>query len=350
MSYVGIGNEQVGPIYYQTCYEEFLKDADFISACEKYGVKTIVGNDVALSDCQNTTILPSGNYKTEKGDAQRAAEEAVNRGIIDKVSDFGVHDQHYYVNWTTLLENYDMYNEYAIPALEPDIAYGVFVGEYSANTPLAGFDYYENQLIAALSEAAMMTAYERHGNVIELAAYAPMFGVANTRANALTGGNNDANQWDVDMMYFTNTQIVRTANYYVQQMFMQNTGTYYLRKSSMRWTSEETFVFPSSTQGAAGKTFNKLYYVASKAENGDILVKLVNVSGEAVKLNLGFKNATAKGYAYVTELFNADFKALNTLQKESVKPVGSTVGWEGESFGYEVRPYSLTVLRIPTSA
>ncbi len=347
MDYLGIGNEQFDA-YYTKYYEKFLQSDAFQAAIEQYSVTPIVGNGMFLTNCQNTTKNNSGAVLTEKGTAQRAAEDAVRNHVIDKVSDYGVHDQHYYVNWTTLLENYAMYDGYKKTVLDPDTAYHVFVGEYSANTDLSGFSYYRNELIAALSEAAMMTSYERNGNVIDLAAYAPMFGVANKSASAAYGGDDAVNQWDVDMMYFTNTEIVRTANYYVQQMFMQNQGATYLYRSKLNWTSEETFSFPA-TSGAA-KTFNKLYYVPTMADNGDILLKVVNVSGEGVKMNIEISNADSSGFAYVTELTANDYKAVNTLKSEAVKPAASSVGWSGQNFGYEFKPYSFTILRIPTKA
>ncbi len=344
MDYLGIGNEQYGNEYYRDCYEKFLQNADFKAALAKYSIKPIVGNGMFLNNCQNG--------KT-KGTAQVAAEDAVSRGIVEKVSDFGVHDQHYYVNWTTLLENYNMYDSYdkTTFATSADTAYGVFVGEYSANDgKVSGFSEAQNQLIAALAEAAMMTSYERNGNVVELAAYAPMFGVANQSANPLVGGDDGANQWAVDMMYFTNTTIVRTANYYVQKLFMHNQGVSYLYRSKMTWADgvKDTFFFEGAAN--ARKTFNKLYYVMSKSAEGDLLVKVVNVSGEAVKMNIDIANATSRGFAYVTELTNSDYKALNTLKNEAVKPTTSSIGWEGQSFGYEFKPYSLTILRIPTQA
>ncbi len=342
MDYVGIGNEQFGD-YYTEYYEKFLQSDAFKTALAKYSVKTIVGNGMFITNCQNEDKLAG---TTTKGTAQMAAEAALDAGVIDKISDYGVHDQHYYVNWTTLLKNYEMYDSYAYPG--DDEYYGVFVGEYSANTTASGYEQYQNELIAALAEAAMMTAYEKHGNIIELAAYAPMFGAANTSTNAQYGGNDSVNQWDVDMMYYTNDTIVRTANYYVQQIFMHNFGTSILYKSKLSWTSAETFDFLSST--GKGQTFNKLYLVTSKDANGDLLVKVVNISGEPVKMNVEISNANGRGFAYVTELTASDYKAVNTLKNEAVKPVSSSVGWSGQNFGYELKPYSLTVLRIPTSA
>ncbi len=339
MDYVGIGNEQFGD-YYTKYYEKFLQSEDFRAALEEYGVQPIVGNAMAMNDCQYP-------QKGREGTAQSAAEKALERGVIDEISEFGVHDQHYYVNWSALLSNYDMYDEYAMQAYDPDLYYGVFVGEYSANTAASGYPEANNELITALAEAAMMTGYERNGSVVKLAAYAPMFGVADQSSSAAYGGDNTANQWDVDMMYFTNTEIVRTANYYVQKIFMHNQGASTLFKSKLTWAGEESFVYATSKPDDS-LTFNKLYYVASMTKGGDLLLKVVNVSGGAVKMNIDVQNATSRGFAYVTELSNADFRVRNTINSQPVQPVSSSVGWTGQSFGYEFKPYSLTVLRIPT--
>ncbi len=344
MDYLGIGNEQSGE-YYTKYYEKFLQSKKFTDALAQYSVKPIVGNGMFMGDCRDTTQV-GGADRTDKGTAQKAAEAALAGNVISKISDYGVHDQHYYVNWTKLLECYAMYDKYARSS--QDGFYGVFVGEYSANEGTSSYPEHQNQLITALAEAAMMTSYEHNGNVVELAAYAPMFGVADTAAGARVGGNDEANQWDVDMMYFTNTEIVRTANYYVQKMFMNNMGASYLYKSKLQWSGEEKFTFPP-TAGAA-KEFNKLYWVSSKDANGDLIVKVVNVSGGEVKVNVDISNATGRGFAYVTELSNSDFKVLNTLNnKTAVSPVSSSIGWTGQSFGYAFKPYSLTVLRIPTA-
>ncbi len=335
MRYIGIGNEQSGTQYYQDCYEEFLKSEDFQKALKDYGVKPIVGNAMHFGDCQN------GNTK---GTAQLAAESAVKRNIVDTVNDFGVHDQHYYVNYSVLFSNTEMYEDYARP--DEDGYYEVFVGEYSANENIDSYKLYENSLITALSEAAMMTGYENNGDIIKLAAYAPMFGVANGASNPATGGA--GNQWAVDMMYYTNTQIVKSANYYIQQLFMQNQGKYRLSKSKLKYAAgvEETCTLV--TESTAKKTINKLYTVASKAENGDLILKVVNASGEDIDLNIAVENAKPKGIAYFTEVSSkdGDWKAINTLKEEKVTSTQAILGFSGDTFGKTIKAYSAVCFRL----
>ena len=86
----------------------------------------------------------------------------------------------------------------------------VFLGEYAAKS---------NSLKAAISEAAYMTALERNSDVVKMAAYAPLF------------GNTLSSQWRPDMIWFNNSKVYGSVNYYVQKMFANNKGDYLLESS-----------------------------------------------------------------------------------------------------------------------
>jgi alpha-L-arabinofuranosidase len=64
----------------------------------------------------------------------------------------------------------------------------------------------------ALAEAAHMTALERNGDVIRMASYAPLLGKERHM------------QWHPNLIYFDNTKVSPSVNYYVQQLFGQNQG------------------------------------------------------------------------------------------------------------------------------
>ncbi|MDE6874963.1 MAG: hypothetical protein K2P87_10960 [Lachnospiraceae bacterium] len=70
-----------------------------------------------------------------------------------------------------------------------------------------------NTLNAALSEAAYMTGLERNGDIVKMAAYAPLF------------GNLTALHWAPDLIWFNNTASTCSINYYVQQIFAKNAGS-----------------------------------------------------------------------------------------------------------------------------
>ena len=353
MSYLGIGNEQWGQ-YFTGFYEKFLENEAFMNALKTYSVKPIVGNGTQLTDCERPNASGTG---TTGGLAKAAAERYVNatnpKRLIDTVSEYGVVDQHYYVNYTTMLENTKMYDSYTRPYDDETKYYEVFVGEYSANeaNPVAGFDVYnKNQWICALSEAAMMTGFERNGDIIKLAAYAPMFGTAvDVGGSGLMAGN----QWGTDMMYFTGSQLVLTTNYYVQQLFMKNQGAYRVldHMVNVEWQSELTPTFTLAADKAGSnvtKTVDRLYYVASIAKNGDLIIKLVNVSGDTIKADLAISDMKLKGNATVTVLQNDDRTVKNTLTNpDNIAPVSYTIGaFTSGKLGYEIKPYSVTSITI----
>ena len=105
-------------------------------------------------------------------------------------------DEHYYTSPEWLLANIHRYETY------PDSP-KVFLGEYAS----WGNTYYN-----ALCEAAYMTGLENNARAVGLACYAPLL------ANA------DYVDWEPNMIWFDNYRVYGSANYYVQKMFMNNTG------------------------------------------------------------------------------------------------------------------------------
>ncbi len=353
MDYIGVGNEQWGD-YYKKYYELFLKDPDFKAALQKYQVRTIVGNGVALvNDCER---FNSDGTRRDKGTAQDAAESAHrdDPANFPTVAGYGVVDQHYYVNYTDLFTNTKMYDNYARAYDDETYYYDVFVGEYAANTGDAvttggSFEYKQNDWISALSEAAMMTGYERNGDVVKMAAYAPMFGVADKRDTAQQAGRSNDNQWfAANMMYFTNTEVVLTPSYFVQQLFMKNAGTQKVL-SSLTFASG---AMPTTTLEAttgADCTIDNVYYVNSyDGETKNLIVKIVNAGADEIKFNVNVKaDLSLTGIAAVTEISNEDPHAVSTyIGGNAISPKSEKIGFDGGSFGYAVKPYSVVAFRI----
>ena len=327
MNYVGIGNEQWDKYY--SFYREFLKA--FREAEEQnpglYGsVELIVGNGANFVDCENAKTGAVGLAKSD-------AIQYRMTGKIENLSEYGVHDHHYYMNYVDFLANTDLYDSYAREGAD---FYKVFVGEYSANkqNDLSGYPnaQTDNSWMTALAEAAYMTGLERNGDVVCLAAYAPMFGCTE-------GGYN---QWKADMMFYTNTELVLTPNYYVQQLFMHNTG------DALLAVSEKYASFVNKTVYGSGTEAPALFRVVSRdEETGDIIVKLVNAGDQDADINIAVKGAATAGIADVTVLQCDDVNAVNTLSGESVSPESYTLGVNA-TFGYTAAARSVTVLRIRT--
>lgn len=358
MDYIGVGNEQWGD-YYTKYYEKFLENKAFMDTLEKFSVKPIVGNCTMFQHCED----PDSN---RRGEAQKAAMNYVDEAktnpnrIIESVAQYGVVDQHYYVNYTDLFQNAHLYDGYTRPTdggNSDKTYYEVFVGEYAANSeavrsPSANdnekyTEYYKenatgrNTWMTALSEGAMMTGFERNGDIVRMAAYAPMFG--NQAGN---------NQWWVDMMFYTNTDLVLTANYYMQQLFMKNAGDFVLN-SNIAFAAGAMPTTVHQSNGTATRELDNVYYVTSlDEETGDIIVKIINAGADDLKTNIeiGVTGLTLKGVGSVTTLSCDDPKAISTLKGSAVEPETVTVGefTDGNKLGCLVPGYGAVAVRIAT--
>ena len=95
------------------------------------------------------------------------------------------------------------------------------------------------------------------------------------------------------------------------------------------------------------KTVDKLYYVASLAENGDVIIKIVNACGDTVKADVSLSGVKLKGNASVTVLQCDDRTAKNTLTETNVAPESFVIGaFSDGTFGYEIKPYSVISITV----
>ena len=200
LEYICIGNENEGEVYFER-YQAFL-DAFNEAKAENPGLYEGI-----------ELIYSSGAFDATHGANYLASYEYAQQQIGDgEASDFaGATDQHYYNEPQWFLENADYYDEINYPrdvASMTDTIYGgglqVFVGEYAARS---------NTLNAALAEAAYMTGLERNGDIVRMAAYAPLF------------GNLTATHWSPDLIWYNNHQVTGSINYYVQKLFANHTGS-----------------------------------------------------------------------------------------------------------------------------
>jgi alpha-L-arabinofuranosidase len=114
-------------------------------------------------------------------------------------------DEHYYMPPAWFLDNQDRFDDF--DRNKPLI----FVGEYAAHDTGR-----KNTLYSALSEAAFLNGVERNADIVDMTCYAPLF------------GRKGHCQWNPDLIYFDKRNVVRTTNYYVQQLYGQNKGDVYL--------------------------------------------------------------------------------------------------------------------------
>jgi len=213
-------------------------------------------------------------------------------------------DEHYYKEPSWFLKNLHRYDTYNRKASH------IYVGEYAAHD----IDR-KNTLRSALAEAAYMTSLERNGDVVGMASYAPLLAKS---------GNT---QWIPDMIYFNNTGVMPSVNYYVQQLFGQNSGDQYLASdvSLSEVPGNGTDLLPIS--------------VTIDSRSGDLIIKAVNnlniplKSGFKIK---GIKSVNTNGTKTILSGLLVDLNAVPQISEIKV----------GQEFGCELPPNSLTIIRI----
>ena len=157
----------------------------------------------------------------------------------------------------------------------------VYFGEYAANGLMAGKmtdDANSNRYLTALSEAAFLTGAERNCDVVEMTSYAPLFNLA------------EAAQWPHNLIVFNPKAVMKTTNYFVQQMFANHTG--------------------NSGMDMEG-TLPPRIYASATQDDAAVYIKLVNGT-ESVQ-RVSFKVSNADAGAELLCLQSDDTAAKNEL-------------------------------------
>jgi alpha-L-arabinofuranosidase len=127
------------------------------------------------------------------------------------------------------------------------------------------------------------------------------------------------------MIWFDNLQVVRTPNYYVQQMYAHNTGTNVL----------------SITAGGANITGQDSLYASAVIDKNtaEVIVKVVNASDEIQDIDIdlkGLKHSIEKAEVKITCLHSNQPEAINTRKTpNTLVPTHSSV-WADES-GFKLK-------------
>lgn len=264
LKYLAVGNEQWDDLYVERL-EAFVKVLR-----EKHPEIQIIGG--------------AGPYAS--GDMLKHLWPEMKRLKVDLV------DEHYYMAPTWFWNNAGRYDDYDREGPK------VFAGEYSAHHPNRG-----NNFEAALSEAAFMTGLERNADIVRLATYAPLF------------AHVDGWQWRPDLIWFDNLRVVRSINYYVQQLYSHNSGTH---------------VLSTTSNGKVLKGENRQFATACyDANTNEVIVKIVNGTEQPTNYTLDIKlpkKSKIAGEATLTTLHADDMLIENTLDNpHNVVPHKTTV-------------------------
>lgn len=186
----------------------------------------------------------------------------------------------------------------------------VYLGEYAAHAPGR-----VNNMETALSTALYLTSIERNGDVVSMASYAPLL------------AKEGRTQWTPDLIYFNNTDVRLTTDYYVQQLFGRNSGSEYLPSTVLLDRKEK------NVRNRVGVS------VVKDGESDDLIVKLVNLLPVAVKTDVEIPSLAGHQAVGQKTVLSGRPSDTNAVPVESAMEIG-------EKFPYEMPAYSFTVIRI----
>lgn len=285
---LGVGNEQWGP--------EYITRAKIFTAAikKKYPTIELIGSVGPYSGGENFDYL----WKEMK---------LLKPELVD---------EHYYSPPNWFLRNARRYDNYDKAGPK------IFAGEFAAHDRPLPDGRRKNNWYSALAEAAFMTGLERNAQVIFMASYAPLF------------AHVDAWQWSPNLIWFNNLTSVATPNYYVQQLFSNNKGSY---------------VVPALMNDKSIAGEDSLYVSATiDIPSNEIIIKLVNANPVQKNITLNISGVVKiAGKMDVTTLTSTDLQLENLVdQQQNIVPVKKELSISGNSFTYSAEASSLNIIRI----
>jgi alpha-N-arabinofuranosidase len=292
LKYLGVGNEQWGPEYIERL-ELFVK---------------------ALREQHPEIEIVGGSGPGSEGDKFDYLWPEMKRLKVDLV------DEHFYRPESWFISQGDRYDNYDRTGPK------VFAGEYACHG--AGKKY--NHFNASLMEAAFMTGMERNADIVHMATYAPLF------------AHVEGWQWRPDMIWFDNLNAVRTASYYVQQLFAVNKGTHVIPLTMDK----------KPLTGAKGQNGLFASAVVDK-DDGLYIIKIVNTSDVVQPVSLTFEGLKKKQKltnGRVITLHASDPVLENTIEEpDAIVPVENEVAVSGDVLDTEVGPNTFALYKFNIS-
>jgi alpha-N-arabinofuranosidase len=221
-------------------------------------------------------------------------------------------DDHYYKSPADMFALVHQYDK--APRNGPKI----FVGEWAtrSGSPTPNFG-------DALGDAAWMTAMERNGDLIQMAAYAPL----------LVNVNPGAMQWSTDLIGFDGLTTYGSPSYYAQCLFAEHLGDGTPRSAIEDVVNPERFFYSASISSST-RTLH---------------LKLVNATDKPQPLSIALDGAKpGEKTAKVFSLHGGSFAATNSItQPEFIKPIASTLRVAGTALAHTVPALTIEVIDIP---
>jgi len=201
-------------------------------------------------------------------------------------------DEHYYDSRQMFLDN-RQYDEY-----DRSRKTKVYLGEYSVQDKEHG---QMNQWGDALAEAIYLMHVERNADIVDMTSYAPLFAYKHNT------------NWNPDMIYFDNERPFFTCSYYVQQMFGLSAGQYFYGDCVKFDKDEDEY-----------KNHKLGQSVVLNTKNGELYVKIANMTDETRKATIDLKRFGIKSKATLT-ILKGNLNDENNYDNHPVAPETSNV-------------------------
>ena len=227
-------------------------------------------------------------------------------------------DEHYYKSPDWFLNGAARYDKYDRRGPK------VFAGEYAAHSKKQNENpESQNNWESALAEAAFMTGLERNADIVYMASYAPLF------------AHVDAWQWRPDLIWFDNTRVVGTPNYYVQKLFSNHRGTH---------------IIPILSEGNVITGKDSLYASATidKSTN-EIFIKVVNTSSKQIPFELNIEGVSVIKKSIICQILTGsnpmDYNSLDNPKK--ISPFEKSIDMSGNKLKASIEAHSVYVFTVP---
>lgn len=217
-------------------------------------------------------------------------------------------DEHYYNTPGWFLNNQDYYDRY-----DRSKKTKVYLGEYATH-----IDGRPSNMQTALCDALHLTNVERNGDVVVMTSYAPLL------------AKEHHTQWNPDLIYFNNTEVKPTVEYFVQKLFSLHAGDEYL---SSKLTGREL-----RNQDIRKRISHS---IVRDEETGEVIVKLVNLLPAEVKMDIDL-SALGKDFTSAKRVLLTG----NDMNDSNARPVEDTIEVNGTSLSQSLPAYSLTIIRF----
>lgn len=234
---------------------------------------------------------------------------------VAKDNNIAIVDEHYYNSPGWYFNHRDFYDNYDRNGTK------VYLGEWASKG---------NNVSNALIEAAYLTNIERNGDVVVMSSYAPLLAKE---------GNT---KWNPDLIYFNNTEVKPTANYYVQRAFGHNAGDTFVGS-----TLDVDYNSGSDHKPLINDIQNRLdHSVVIDSKTGDVIIKIVSTLSKEAEVTINLdedllkNNKSGKGIlSMLVAPQNPDHtKVWNNMDEQKIDV--------SKDFNVTIPAFSFAIVRI----